>query len=187
MKRHLLILALVGSLLVPTLAQPARAAASMQMPRAARPAAAKLPARAPQAQLMNRVLANGLEIIVLEDTRSPLVTIEFAAKNGSMTREPPEYNGLSHLYEHMFFKANPANQDAEDDLQRIRQLGIAWNGQTREESSTTTSRRRPESRTAMEFMRDAIAPRSSRRASSSPSARSSSARLTATRRTRSTT
>ncbi len=156
MKRHLLILALVGSLLVPTLAQPARAAASMQMPRAARPAAAKLPARAPQAQLMNRVLANGLEIIVLEDHSVPLVTIELAVRNGSYT-EPPELNGLSHLYEHMFFKANRAIKDAEDYLQRIGQLGIAYNGQTREEVVnyyfTTTS---PNLRTAMNFMRDAV-------------------------------
>ena len=156
MKRHLLILALVGSLLVPTLAQPVSAAASMQMPRAARPAAAKLPARAPQAQLMNRVLANGLEIIVLEDHSVPLVTIELAVRNGSYT-EPPELNGLSHLYEHMFFKANRAIKDAEDYLQRIGQLGIAYNGQTREEVVnyyfTTTS---PNLRTAMNFMRDAV-------------------------------
>jgi len=33
----------------------------------------------------------------------PLVTIELGVKNGSYT-EPPELNGLSHLYEHMFSK-----------------------------------------------------------------------------------
>ncbi len=139
MKRHLLILALVGSLLAPTLAQPASAATP-----------------APQAQLMNRVLSNGLEIIVLEDHSVPLVTIELAVRNGSYT-EPPELNGLSHLYEHMFFKANRAIANAEDYLQRIGQLGIAYNGQTREEVVnyyfTTTS---PNLRTAMNFMRDAV-------------------------------
>ncbi len=156
MKRHLLILALTVSLVAPFLAQPASAAAPWQQgPRAARPAAT-LPAPAPQAQLMNRVLPNGLEIIVLEDHSVPLVTIELAVRNGSYT-EPPELNGLSHLYEHMFFKANRAIANAEDYLQRIGQLGIAYNGQTREEVVnyyfTTTS---PNLRTAMNFMRDAV-------------------------------
>jgi predicted Zn-dependent peptidase len=41
---------------------------------------------------------NGLTVLVAEDHALPLVTVEIAAKNGSMT-EPPEYNGLSHLYE----------------------------------------------------------------------------------------
>jgi zinc protease len=76
-------------------------------------------------------------------------------RNGSFT-EPPELNGLSHLYEHMFFKANRAIDNAEAYLQKIGQLGIAYNGQTREEVVdyyfTTTS---PNLRTAMNFMRDA--------------------------------
>jgi zinc protease len=157
-KRHLLILALVASLLAPTLAQPARAAAVQQRPRAVGPrsAAAVAAAPAPQAQLLNRVLPNGLEIIVLEDHSVPLVTIELAVRNGSYT-EPPELNGLSHLYEHMFFKANRAIANAEEYLQKIGQLGIAYNGQTREEVVdyffTTTS---PNLRTAMNFMRDAV-------------------------------
>jgi zinc protease len=52
---------------------------------------------------VNKTLANGLEIIVLPDSSVPLVTVEIAVRNGSFT-EPPELNGLSHLYEHMFFK-----------------------------------------------------------------------------------
>jgi len=47
----------------------------------------------------------GWEVIVVEDHSIPLVTVELAVKNGSYT-EPPELNGPSHLYEHMFFKAN---------------------------------------------------------------------------------
>ena len=50
-------------------------------------------------------LSNGLDVLVLEDNSVPLATIEIAVKKGSYT-EPPQYNGLSHLYEHMFFKAN---------------------------------------------------------------------------------
>jgi len=50
-------------------------------------------------------LPNGLQLLVVEDNSVPLVTVEIAVRNGSFT-ESPEYNGLSHLYEHMFFKAN---------------------------------------------------------------------------------
>lgn len=56
---------------------------------------------------VNKVLPNGLEVIVLPDSSVPLVTVEMAVRNGSFT-EPPELNGLSHLYEHMFFKPNQA-------------------------------------------------------------------------------
>jgi zinc protease len=154
-KRNLLVLALVLSLLAPSVAQ--AAAVQQPPPRVSKATAtAAVRAPAPQAQLVNRVLSNGLEIIVLEDHSVPLVTIEMAAKNGSYT-EPPELNGLSHLYEHMFFKANRAIANAEEYLQKIGQLGIAYNGTTREEVVnyyfTTTS---PNLRTAMNFMRDAI-------------------------------
>ncbi len=54
---------------------------------------------------VNKTLPNGLEVIVLQDSSVPLVTVELAVRNGSFT-EPPELHGLSHLYEHMFFKPN---------------------------------------------------------------------------------
>ena len=130
-----------------------------QQRRAERPttpaAAATAPARLPEAKLVSHVLPNGLEVIILEDHSIPLVTIELAVKNGSYT-EPPELNGLSHLYEHMFFKQNRAIANAEEYLRRIGQMGIAYNGTTREEVVdyyfTTTS---PNIRTAMQFMKDA--------------------------------
>lgn len=50
-------------------------------------------------------LDNGLEIVVIENSKVPLAPIEIAVKNGAYT-EGPEYSGLSHLFEHMFFKAN---------------------------------------------------------------------------------
>jgi zinc protease len=156
-RRYLFILTLVCALLAPMTAPLANAAALQQTPRAAtQPATATAPARPPQqAQLVNRVLSNGLEVIVLEDHAVPLVTIELAVKNGSYT-EPPELNGLSHLYEHMFFKANRAIANAEDYLKTIGQLGIAYNGSTTTELVnyyfTTTS---PNFRTALQFMRDA--------------------------------
>jgi zinc protease len=147
---------LVFALLVPSAMLAGQSPVSIQQPRRALspPAAATAPARPPKAQLANRILANGLEVIVLEDHSVPLVTIELGVKNGSYT-EPPELNGLSHLYEHMFFKGNRAQANQEEYLKTIGQLGIAYNGQTREEVVdyyfTTTS---PNLRTSMQFMRD---------------------------------
>jgi zinc protease len=56
---------------------------------------------------VTKTLPNGLEVIVLQDSSVPIVTVEMAVRNGSFT-EPPELNGLSHLYEHMYFKTNRA-------------------------------------------------------------------------------
>lgn len=101
-------------------------------------------------------LANGLTVLVVENHALPLVTVEIAAKNGSLT-EPPEYNGLSHLYEHMFFKANKAYPDQEAWMVRGHELGMLWNGTTSQERVnyffTTTADHGGE---VMEFMHDAI-------------------------------
>ena len=78
-------------------------------------------------------LQNGLEVLVIENHSVPIVTIEVAVKNGSFT-EPPEYNGLSHLYEHMFFTANARERTEDDFLEKIDDLGIIYNGETHEEN-----------------------------------------------------
>ncbi len=141
---------------------------------------------------VNKTLSNGLEVIVLPDKSVPLVTVEIAVRNGSFT-EPLEFNGLSHLYEHMFFKPNKAvdiyrcesfAETAKTDprflqafkgencletlktkpaignvsyLGNIGQMGITYNGTTREEVVnyyfTTTS---PYVSTAIKFISDAI-------------------------------
>jgi zinc protease len=77
-------------------------------------------------------LPNGLEIIVVENHGVPLVTIEADVKNGSFT-QGPEYEGLSHLYEHMFFKANTAYPNPDDFVARASELGAQFNGTTSEE------------------------------------------------------
>jgi zinc protease len=77
-------------------------------------------------------LPNGLEIIVIENDKVPLATIEIAVKNGAFT-EGPEYSGLSHLFEHMFFKANQDYPDQEKFLKRTQELGAIWNGTTGDE------------------------------------------------------
>jgi zinc protease len=74
-------------------------------------------------------LPNGLEVLVIENSKVPLATIEIAVKNGAYT-EGPEYSGLSHLFEHMFFKANKDYPDQEKFLKRTQELGAIWNGTT---------------------------------------------------------
>ncbi len=66
------------------------------------------PPQALEVPFVNKVLPNGLEVIVLPDASVPLVTVELDVRNGSFT-ESPDLNGLSHLYEHMFFKPNQAS------------------------------------------------------------------------------
>jgi len=77
-------------------------------------------------------LPNGLEIVVIENHKVPLATIEIAVRNGAYT-EGPEYSGLSHLFEHMFFKANRDYPDQEKFLKRTQELGAIWNGTTGDE------------------------------------------------------
>lgn len=77
-------------------------------------------------------LDNGLEVLTIEDNTVPLATIEITVKNGAYC-ESPEYDGLSHLYEHMFFKANKDYASQEEFLGRIKELGIVFNGTTSDE------------------------------------------------------
>jgi zinc protease len=74
-------------------------------------------------------MPNGLEVVVIENAKVPLATIEIAVKNGAYT-EGPEYSGLSHLFEHMFFKANKDYPNQEKFLKRTQELGMIWNGTT---------------------------------------------------------
>ncbi|MCO5934325.1 insulinase family protein [Mucilaginibacter sp. RB4R14] len=74
-------------------------------------------------------LPNGLDVVIIENSKVPLSTIEIAVKNGAYT-EGPEYSGLSHLFEHMFFKANKDYPTQEKFLKRTQELGAIWNGTT---------------------------------------------------------
>jgi zinc protease len=101
-------------------------------------------------------LENGLQLLVIEDPSVPLVTIEIAVHNGAYT-ESPEFDGLSHLYEHMFFKANKNIPSQEKFLERVNELGISFNGTTSDERvnyyCTLSSTKLNE---GLEFMNNAI-------------------------------
>ncbi|HKS07593.1 MAG TPA: pitrilysin family protein [Gemmatimonadaceae bacterium] len=98
--------------------------------------AAAHPAEAQRSELerfiQRKTLANGLEVIVIENHGVPIVTVEAVVKNGSFTQSP-EYEGLAHLYEHMFFKANDDYPDPDGVMNRASMLGAIFNAETHEE------------------------------------------------------
>jgi zinc protease len=165
LRRNLFVFALATSLLAASLSGLApRAAAAPQKASVppSKQSAQQKPAPEPSGPLaeaapfVNKILPNGLEVIVLEDHSVPLVTVELAVRNGSFT-EPPELNGLSHLFEHMFFKVSPTRAKMVDYLHDIDQLGIVYNGETHEEVVdyyfTTTT---PNFPVAMRYMHDQV-------------------------------
>ncbi|MFN4152433.1 MAG: M16 family metallopeptidase, partial [Candidatus Sericytochromatia bacterium] len=101
-------------------------------------------------------LSNGLDVVIVENNTVPLVTIVIASKNGGYT-ETPEYDGLSHFYEHMFFKGNAVIPNQEKFQEKIRELGISYNGYTTREAVvyffTLPSSKLEE---GLKFMNDAI-------------------------------
>ncbi len=82
--------------------------------------------------IKRRVLANGLEVIVVENHGVPLATVEVNVKNGSFT-QTPEFAGLAHMYEHMFFRSNSKYPDPEAFVGHAGDLGAVFNGTTSEE------------------------------------------------------
>jgi zinc protease len=103
---------------------------------AAVPAAAQgSRAAAPEKQFSRYKLKNGLEVAVVENHLVPIVTIELAVRNGSFT-EGPDYAGLSHLYEHMFFKGNSRYKSSEEFISMLGSIGALYNATTREEVVT---------------------------------------------------
>ncbi len=82
--------------------------------------------------IKRKVLPNGLEVIVVENHGVPLATVEVDVKNGSFTQSP-EFAGLAHMYEHMFFRANSIYSEPEAFTGRAGDLGAVFNGTTAEE------------------------------------------------------
>ncbi|MDP1889463.1 MAG: pitrilysin family protein [Gemmatimonadaceae bacterium] len=94
------------------------------------PAAAQ---RADLEKIIRRtVLPNGLEVVAVENQGVPLVTLELVVRNGAFT-QTPEFAGLAHLYEHMFFKANDQFPRPDETINRASEMGAVFNASTREE------------------------------------------------------
>jgi zinc protease len=109
-------------------------AALVALAPALAPAAAGAQARADlERVLKRRTLPNGLEVVVVENHGVPLATVEIDVKNGSFT-QTPDFAGLAHMYEHMFFKASREFPAPDAFTQRLAgDLGASFNASTSEE------------------------------------------------------
>jgi zinc protease len=99
---------------------------------AARPTTSSAQRAELERTIRRRVLDNGLEIIVVPSKGVPLATVELVVKNGAFT-QPPEFAGLAHLFEHMFFKANDTYPRPDEFMDRAADLGALFNASAREE------------------------------------------------------
>ena len=101
---------------------------------------AGLPAQPSERDLALRrsQLPNGLEVIIAPSGGVPLVTVELVVRNGAFT-QPPEYAGLAHLFEHMFFKANDDYPEPDAFMDRAARLGAVFNATTRAARSMKAS------------------------------------------------
>ncbi len=90
-------------------------------------------AEASKPPITMETLPNGLSLFALENHSAPIVTVMVAVKAGAYV-EPPEWNGLMHFYEHMFFKGNKVIPDQTAFILKIQELGIVFNGTTSDES-----------------------------------------------------
>jgi len=115
-RRHVAALALIGSAVLLTAVSPVADAQRSDLEQI----------------IQRRVLPNGLEVIVVESHGVPHATVEIDVRNGSFT-QTPEYAGLAHMYEHMFFKANRAFPEPDEFIGRLGQIGAVFNGTTSEE------------------------------------------------------
>jgi zinc protease len=72
--------------------------------KAAPPKPQEKPLEVAPLQFTQRTLANGLQVIALEDHRSPTVSVQVWYHVGSKD-DPPGRSGFAHLFEHMMFKS----------------------------------------------------------------------------------
>ncbi|MBX6331774.1 MAG: insulinase family protein [Gemmatimonadaceae bacterium] len=82
--------------------------------------------------LTHDTLANGLEVITLENHTVPLATIEIAVRNGAFTQSPTE-QGYAHLFEHLLFRSY-GRRAPESFASAAARLDAAYNGSTSEET-----------------------------------------------------
>lgn len=77
-------------------------------------------------------LANGLEVIVVENHSVPLATVEVVVRAGAMIQQQ-EDQGVPHLFEHMLFTGYRGSGD-QDFRHTASELHAAYNGTTSDET-----------------------------------------------------
>src|SRR5579871_3111384 len=90
------------------------------------------PAEALRRAVHDTTLANGMEVIAIENHAVPLVTIAVVVKTGAFTQEPGD-EGVPHLFEHMLFKSYIDDNQHTFQME-IGRLDAEYNGATSEEN-----------------------------------------------------
>jgi zinc protease len=116
--------------------EPAAAAVSKPVAKAAAPSIAKPPVAANKPVAPEKVtsvegiteyrLPNGLKVLLYPDQSKPTVTVNITYLVGSKHENYGE-TGMAHLLEHLLFKGTPKNPDI---AQQHNKRGMRWNGTT---------------------------------------------------------
>jgi zinc protease len=98
---------------------------------ASNPAGAQLSFVRQQGDVREYRLPNGLQVLLLQDSQRPAMSINITYRVGSRHEGKGEY-GSAHLLEHMLFKPVGAGEPAKyaDSKTRMQSLGMRWNGTT---------------------------------------------------------
>jgi zinc protease len=94
------------------------------------PAAVKME-RPPQMKVVTRELPNGLKLVMMEDHKTPIVSVQVWYHVGSKD-ERPGRTGFAHLFEHLMFKGS-AHVEPEGHFRTIEAMGGVNNAYTTED------------------------------------------------------
>jgi zinc protease len=87
--------------------------------------------RPPQMQVVTRELPNGLKLVMVEDHKTPIVSVQIWYHVGSKD-ERPGRTGFAHLFEHLMFKGS-AHVKPEEHMRIIEAMGGVNNAYTTED------------------------------------------------------
>jgi zinc protease len=87
--------------------------------------------RPPQLRPVTRELPNGLKLVMLEDHKTPIVSVQVWYHVGSKN-ERPGRTGFAHLFEHLMFKGSP-HVEPEEHMRIIEAMGGVTNAFTTED------------------------------------------------------
>ncbi len=118
-------------LLVCAVALCAASAASSAWAQTAPAAATAKMERPAQMQVVSRELPNGLKLVMVEDHRTPIVSLQLWYHVGSKD-ERPGRTGFAHLFEHLMFKGS-AHVEPEEHMRIIEAMGGVTNAYTTED------------------------------------------------------
>jgi zinc protease len=87
--------------------------------------------RPPQMKVVTRELPNGLKLVMVEDHKTPIVSLQLWYHVGSKD-ERPGRTGFAHLFEHLMFKGS-AHVEPEEHMRIIEAMGGVTNAYTTED------------------------------------------------------